>query len=58
VLEHPDGSYAFIHDAAWIKYEVLQDCRLAEVGEIFGEQPVAMVTSMIAESLSSNLSEA
>lgn len=58
VLDHPDGSYAFIHDSSWIRYEVLQDCRLAEVGEIFAEQPVAMVTRMQAESLSNNLSEA
>jgi hypothetical protein len=58
VLDHPDGSYAFIHDSSWIKYEVLQDCRLAEVGDVFGEQPVSMITRMQAESLSNNISEA
>jgi glutamate receptor, ionotropic, invertebrate len=60
VLAHPDGSYAFIHDSSWVKYEVLQDCNLAEVGEVFGEQPVAMATSLLPsyEALNNNLSEA
>jgi glutamate receptor, ionotropic, invertebrate len=60
VLAHPDGSYAFIHDSSWVKYEVLQDCSLAEVGEVFGEQPVAMATSLLPsyEALNNNLSDA
>ncbi|XP_059484731.1 ionotropic receptor 25a-like isoform X2 [Neocloeon triangulifer] len=57
VLAKPDGSFAFIHDSPWIKYEVLQDCRLTEIGDIFGEQPVAFATQSGADDLAKSLTE-
>ncbi|CAB3377521.1 Hypothetical predicted protein [Cloeon dipterum] len=56
VLARSDGSFAFIHDSTWIKYEVLQDCRLTEVGEVFGEQPIALAVRNDATLLSLKLS--
>jgi hypothetical protein len=37
-----DGNFALIHDAMIIKYEVLRNCSLIEVGDVFGEQPYAL----------------
>jgi hypothetical protein len=37
-----DGNFAFIHDAMILKYEVLRNCSLIEVGDMFGEQPYAL----------------
>ncbi|XP_065350646.1 ionotropic receptor 25a-like [Cloeon dipterum] len=37
-----DGNYAFIHDALVLRYEVLRNCSLVEVGEMFAEQPYAL----------------
>lgn len=42
VLAQFDGEFAFIHDAARIKYEVYNNCNLTEVGEPFAEQPYAL----------------
>ena len=42
VLDNEKGEFAFIHDASEIRYEVLQDCLLTEVGEPFAEQPYAI----------------
>eukprot|EP00095_Tigriopus_kingsejongensis_P001374 snap_masked-scaffold1253_size52701-processed-gene-0.2 protein:Tk01374 transcript:snap_masked-scaffold1253_size52701-processed-gene-0.2-mRNA-1 annotation:"ionotropic receptor 8a" len=42
VLKDHKGEYAFIHDAARIKYEVYNNCNLTEVGEPFAEQPYAL----------------
>lgn len=42
VNEHIDADYAFIHDAAEIKYEISRNCNLTEVGEVFAEQPYAI----------------
>ncbi|KAH8408870.1 hypothetical protein KR009_002908, partial [Drosophila setifemur] len=39
---HENADYAFIHDAAEIKYEVTRNCNLTEVGEVFAEQPYAV----------------
>ena len=42
VLANTEGDYAFIHDAARIRYEVYNNCNLTEVGEPFAEQPYAL----------------
>lgn len=42
VKEHFNADFAFIHDAAEIKYEISQSCDLIEVGEVFAEQPYAI----------------
>ncbi|XP_045135403.1 ionotropic receptor 25a-like isoform X2 [Portunus trituberculatus] len=42
VRNNEKGEFAFIHDASEIRYEVLQDCQLTEVGEPFAEQPYAI----------------
>lgn len=42
VNEHEDADYAFIHDAAEIKYEISRSCNLSEIGEVFAEQPYAI----------------
>ncbi|XP_022208624.2 uncharacterized protein LOC111065005 [Drosophila obscura] len=39
---HENADYAFIHDAAEIKYEITRNCNLTEVGEVFAEQPYAV----------------
>ncbi|XP_034670345.1 uncharacterized protein LOC117902874 [Drosophila subobscura] len=39
---HDNADYAFIHDAAEIKYEITRNCNLTEVGEVFAEQPYAV----------------
>ncbi|XP_063217386.1 ionotropic receptor 25a-like [Bacillus rossius redtenbacheri] len=42
VIAEEDGKFAFIHDAAQIRYEVSRNCNLTEVGEMFAEQPYAI----------------
>lgn len=42
VKENLQGEFAFIHDAAQIKYQVYDDCDLVEIGEPFAEQPYAL----------------
>nr|WBU77229.1 ionotropic receptor [Odontothrips loti] len=42
VLESEDAEYAFIHNAAHIRYHVSQNCNLTEVGDVFAEQPYAL----------------
>ncbi|XP_068085158.1 ionotropic receptor 25a [Anabrus simplex] len=42
VIEQEEGKFAFIHDAAQIRYEVSRNCNLTEVGEMFAEQPYAI----------------
>nr|CAD7404939.1 unnamed protein product [Timema cristinae] len=42
VIDDEEGKFAFIHDAAQIRYEVSRNCNLTEVGEMFAEQPYAI----------------
>lgn len=42
VNAHENADYAFIHDAAEIRYEISRNCNLTEVGEVFAEQPYAI----------------
>ena len=42
VIYQEEGKFAFIHDAAQIRYEVSRNCNLTEVGETFAEQPYAI----------------
>lgn len=42
VDDHENADFAFIHDAAEIKYEVTVNCNLTEIGEVFAEQPYAV----------------
>ncbi|XP_049951836.1 ionotropic receptor 25a-like [Schistocerca serialis cubense] len=42
VIDQEEGKFAFIHDAAQIRYEVSKNCNLTEVGEMFAEQPYAI----------------
>lgn len=42
VNEHENADFAFIHDAAEIKYEVTINCNITEIGEVFAEQPYAV----------------
>lgn len=42
VNNHPNADYAFIHDSAEIKYELMRNCNLTEIGEVFAEQPYAV----------------
>ena len=50
-LEYPEGGYeaveasneghfAFIHDAAEVRYQYYKNCNFLEVGEPFAEQPL------------------
>ncbi|XP_065214967.1 ionotropic receptor 25a [Planococcus citri] len=43
VLDSEKGEFALIHDASEIRYNVYNDCRLIEVGDIFGERPFSIV---------------
>ncbi|KAA0202204.1 Ionotropic receptor 8a [Hyalella azteca] len=55
VLDNTDGEFAFIHDAAQIRYELYHSCYLSEVGEPFAEQPYAIAVqqgSYLQEELS------
>ena len=36
------GDFAFIHDAAEVKYQYYQNCNFSEIGEAFAEQPLAV----------------
>ncbi|XP_071455793.1 ionotropic receptor 25a-like [Hetaerina americana] len=42
VVASETGEFAFIHDAAQLKYELSRNCNLTEVGELFAEQPFAI----------------
>lgn len=42
VNDHENADFAFIHDAAEIKYEVTINCNMTEIGEVFAEQPYAV----------------
>lgn len=42
VIDQVEGKFAFIHDAAQIRFEVTRNCNLTEVGEMFAEQPYAI----------------
>lgn len=42
VLESNEAEFAFIHDAAAVKYQVYKNCNLTEVGEVFAERPYAV----------------
>lgn len=42
VLADQQGTFAFIHDAAEIRYEFYNNCNFTEVGEPFAEQPYAV----------------
>ena len=42
VLDDEEGTFAFIHDAAEIRYEYYNNCNFTEVGEAFAEQPYAV----------------
>ena len=60
VLDHPNADYAFIHDAARIRYEVYNNCNLTEIGEPFAEQPYALAVqqgSHLQEELSRTILE-
>ncbi|XP_050676375.1 ionotropic receptor 25a [Leptidea sinapis] len=58
VNEHTEADFAFIHDAAEVKYEITRNCNLTEVGEVFAEQPYAIAVqqgSRLQEDLSRTL---
>ena len=38
--ESKKGYYAFIHDAAEVRYQYYKNCSFLEVGEPFAEQPL------------------
>ena len=42
VLNDEEGTFAFVHDAAEIRYEYYNNCNFTEVGEPFAEQPYAV----------------
>uniref|UniRef100_A0A336LSJ9 CSON003219 protein n=1 Tax=Culicoides sonorensis TaxID=179676 RepID=A0A336LSJ9_CULSO len=42
VNEAVNADFAFIHDAAEIKYQIARNCNFTQVGEIFAEQPYAL----------------
>ena len=42
VNEELNNDFAFIHDAAEIRYAISRNCNFTEVGEIFAEQPYAI----------------
>lgn len=37
-----NADFAFIHDAAEIKYQIARNCNFTQVGEVFAEQPYAL----------------
>ncbi|KAE8746460.1 Ionotropic receptor 8a [Frankliniella occidentalis] len=60
VLESEDAEFAFIHNAAHVRYEVSRNCNLTEVGEVFAEQPYAIAIqqgSYLQEELSRKILE-
>ncbi len=42
VLENENGEFALIHETAELRYYAYQDCRLTEIGEMFGERPYSI----------------
>lgn len=42
VNERESNDFAFIHDAAEIKYEMARNCNFSAVGDTFAEQPYAL----------------
>lgn len=42
MLESEEAEFAFIHNAAHVRYEVSKNCNLTEVGDVFAEQPYAI----------------
>lgn len=42
VNEAINADFAFIHDAAEIKYQIARNCNYTQVGEVFAEQPYAL----------------
>lgn len=42
VNEALNADFAFIHDAAEIKYQLARNCNFTQVGEVFAEQPYAL----------------
>ena len=42
VNEDTQGTFAFIHDAAEVRYQFYQNCNFTEIGEPFAEQPLAV----------------
>ena len=44
VEESTTGQFAFIYDAAEIKYQFYKNCNFIEVGEPFAEQPLVLHT--------------
>lgn len=42
VIESEKAEFAFIHNAAHLRYEISKNCNLTEVGELFAEQPYAV----------------
>lgn len=42
VVDHTNADYAFIHDSQEIKYEMMRNCDLTEIGDVFGQRPFAI----------------
>lgn len=42
VNEALNADFAFMHDAAEIKYQLARNCNFTQVGEVFAEQPYAL----------------
>lgn len=38
VLDDEKGEFALIHEIAEIRYHICRDCRLIDVGDVFGER--------------------
>ncbi|XP_034244951.1 ionotropic receptor 25a [Thrips palmi] len=60
VLDSEEAEFAFIHNAAHVRYEVSKNCNLTEVGEVFAEQPYALAIqqgSYLQEELSRRILE-
>ena len=43
-----DGHFAFIHDAAEVRYQYYKNCNFLEVGEPFAEQPLVFLYAFCA----------
>ena len=60
VNEHTEGDFAFIHDAAEVRYQYYKNCNFTEIGEQFAEQPLAIAVqqgSHLQKEISKNILE-
>lgn len=58
VMDHENADYAFIHDSREIKYEIVRNCDLTEIGEVFGKRPYGLAVPHGNRALSDEVTKA